>query len=78
MNQADPFTVGGEALPALSDQEREALVKLGKAGGVLPARALELTVTRTLRDVALVTQLGPVAVRLTPRGLQVLADMADA
>jgi hypothetical protein len=78
INQANPFIVGGEALPALSDTEREALVKLGKAGGVLPARAIDLTTTRRLRDAALVTQLGPVAVRLTPKGLLVLADMADA
>jgi hypothetical protein len=76
MNAADPFLVAGDGLPALSDDEREALVQLGRAGGNLPARDLDLKVTRRLRDVGLATQLGPVAVRLTPRGLQVLAEMA--
>jgi hypothetical protein len=78
MNDADPFLVGGEALPALSDDERRALVQLGKAGGTLPAGDLDRAVVRRLRDVEAVSQLGPVAVRLTVRGLQVLADMADA
>jgi len=76
MNPADPLHVGGDHLPALSDTERAALVKLARAGGNLPAADLDRQAVRRLREVGAVSLLGPVAVRLSVRGLQVLADMA--
>jgi hypothetical protein len=75
MNAADPFLVGGDSL---GDEERAVLIRLARGGGALPTRDLEWDVVRALLDRQAVTEAGPRGVALTVRGLQLLAEMADA
>jgi len=75
MNSADPYLVRG-AKPVLSGQEKQLLIRLGRAGGRLPLTDLEWPVVRQLLELRAVTEAGR-GVALTVVGLGMLAELAD-
>lgn len=77
-NPADPLLVAAEPSPALNDVERDAVVKVGAAGGKLSRRQLGSAVLAALLRARVVASAGPDLVELTPHGIQVLADAAKA
>jgi hypothetical protein len=77
-NPADPLLVGGNAIPALNDQERDAVIKIGLEGGKLPRDRLGRAVLAALLRAQVIAPGGPGMVELTARGVRVLADAAKA
>jgi len=75
-NTADPLHVASDGLPALGDDELDGLVQIGQAGGMWPRSRLHPRVVRALLGAALVWPKGQVALGLTARGVQVLAEAA--
>jgi hypothetical protein len=77
-NSADPLLAGGHAVPALNDQERDAVIRIGLEGGKLPRHQLGRAVLAALLRTQVVAPGGPGMVELTARGVRVLADAAKA
>jgi hypothetical protein len=77
-NPANPLLVGTERPPALNDDERDAVIKIGAAGGVLARHQLGNAVLAALLRTQVIAPSGPGAIELTPRGIRVLADTARA
>lgn len=75
-NPADPLHVASEGLPALTDDELSELIEIGAAGGMWPRSKLHPQRVKALLDAALVWPKGQVALGLTARGVQVLAETA--
>lgn len=77
-NSADPLLVGGNTIPALNDQERDAVIRIGLEGGKLLRDRLGRAVLAALLRAQVIAPGGPGMVELTARGVRVLADAAKA
>ncbi len=77
-NGADLLLMGGDAIPDLNDSERDAVIRIGSAGGRLPHEQPGWAVFAALSRAQVVASAGPGMIELTALGVRAQADMATA